>query len=768
MNGESQDLPAEPQEWTAVGFLDHFMWVDQVMKDRSFAFLLGAGASISSKIPGAGTLARRWVEELHRLHADESSSPSLEAWATPDNLSIPGFSLDGVAGFYSHVYDRRFCDDPECGYAYLEDVMKSAEPNIGYSILAKVLEDTRHKVVITTNFDNLIADALSIYTDTFPLVCGHESLTTFVRSRLRRPLIAKIHRDLLLAPKSDVSGTSSLDERWAKVLRMLFKDYTPIVIGYGGNDGSLMDFLEILKPEDIQGGIYWCYHRATGRPEERIRRLVARHKGKLIPIVGFDEFMLQLGECLKYAPLADEIERRAKTRTRRYREQLERFQKHLAEPSRDTEAEEAVEPVRRALAATVQREGSWWSWELKAQSEPDPGKREAIYREGVRRFPRDPNLMGNFALFMADQRKNYDEAERLHRGALELDPNHAGIAGNFALFMADVRENYDEAERLYRRALELDPNHVNNTGSFAVFMANRRKDYDEAERLFRRALELDPKDATNTGNFAIFMYTVRKDYDEAERLYRRALELDPNHANNTGNFANFMANVRKDYDEAERLHRRALELGPNLPTITNDFAVFLSDVRKDHDEAQELLRRALELDPNHAGIAGNLASFMADHRKDFDEAERLYRRALELDPNHARNTGNFAGFLIGQRRLQEAGEQICAAYRLNAGKANQLAGEVLFYWCFLVRAKKRDDGQGLARLKHLFERGFERGEWTFSQVLAVAREWIPGEEMPFYDSLAEAILDPQKVGELDRFDRWKQIAPAPLGDSIEI
>ena len=210
------------------------------------------------------------------------------------------------------------------------------------------------------------------------------------------------------------------------------------------------------------------------------------------------------------------------------------------------------------------------------------------------------------------------------------------------------------------------------------------------------------------------------------------------------------------------------ELRSCLGDITGNFATFMWRVRKNYDEAERLYRRALELDPSHANNTGSFANFMSNLRKDHDEAERLYRQALELDPNHATTTGNFAGFLLGQRRLQEAGEQICAAYRLNAGQANQLAGEVLLYWCLLVRAEKRDDRQGLARLKYLFETGFERGRWTFSQVLAAAREWIPEEEMPFYNSLADAILDPQKVGELDRFERWKQIAPAPLGDSLEI
>ena len=559
MKKPKPDNSTKPKEWSAVGFLNEFMRIHDTMDDRAFAFLFGAGASITSNIPGAGTLARQWVEELYTFSVEDKSTMSIEDWATAENLGIPDFSLDNVAAFYPEIYDKRFGDDPESGYAYLEDEMSSAEPNIGYSILAKVLENTRHKVVITTNFDNLVADSLSIYTDTFPLVCGHESLTSFVRSRLRRPLVAKIHRDLLLAPKNDPDGTSKLDERWAKVLRMLLRDYTPIVIGYGGNDGSLMGFLEELEPGGIQGGIYWCYHRASGQPDQRICNLVAKHRGKLVPVLGFDEFMLQLGEQLAYKPLAAEIESRAKRRVKRYRDQWERTQKRFTQPAKDVETEKAVKPVREALAATVQREDSWWSWDLRASAELDPKKQESIYRQGLEQFPESAELTGNLANFMSDVRREYDEAERLYKRALELDPNDADYPGNFATFMREVRKDYDEAEQLYRRALELDPDNVDHTGNFARFMEDIRKDYDEAERLYRRALELDPDNVDHTDNFANFMADVRKDYDEAEQLYRRGLELEPDHAYNTSNFAGFLVGQRR-LDEAKERAKQALAL----------------------------------------------------------------------------------------------------------------------------------------------------------------------------------------------------------------
>ena len=155
---------------------------------------------------------------------------------------------------------------------------------------------------------------------TFPFVCGHESLTRFVRPFLRRPLIAKIHRDLLLEPINSLSGTSSLAVAWTSPLTEIFKFYTPIVIGYGGNDGSLMNFLSSLDP--IKGGMFWCF-RVGSEPEEKVSALVQKHGGRLVPIVGFDEIMLQIQQLLGLRDLASDIESRSKDRLAAYRKQFE-------------------------------------------------------------------------------------------------------------------------------------------------------------------------------------------------------------------------------------------------------------------------------------------------------------------------------------------------------------------------------------------------------------------------------------------------------------
>jgi Tfp pilus assembly protein PilF len=460
-------MSGEPRTITNSGFLSEFFRRHEQMTDRPFCWVLGSGASVQSGIPSGGKLAHQWLAEMHEM--EDGGRTPVAQWATAAALNIAGFAYDRAANFYPQLYQRRFRDYPDQGYAFLEKVMDKAEPSFGYSVLAQIMATTHHNVAVTTNFDNLVADALAIYTRTFPLVCGHESLTGYIRPNLRRPLIAKIHRDLLLAPLSNPEEIARLPGEWGMALAKIFSRFTPIVIGYGGNDGSLMNFL--LEAEPIPGGIFWC-HRHDTQLDERVLAVVERHRGRLVPIAGFDELMLQLQEKLKLPFLLPQLEDIQAKRIREYQRQFEALTAALQKPAESPAAEEARQSVREAADAAVERltkEKNWWAWELKARAEEDPVKREAIYRAGMEDFPQSAELICNFAVFLEEIEKS-DEAETLYHSALAIDPNVAPVLDNLAIFSYRVRGNVVQAERLFDRALVLEPDRVNIHANYAQFL----------------------------------------------------------------------------------------------------------------------------------------------------------------------------------------------------------------------------------------------------------------------------------------------------------
>src|SRR4051794_2486887 len=242
---------------TEVGFLTEFLNQHTQQTERPFCFILGAGVSCSSGIITGGEMAKVWLRELYE--AENFDGLTLEKWATAERLGIEGFKIETLASFYPELYQRRYGDYEQAGYAFLESQMEGKEPSYGYSVLSYLLSETPHRVVVTTNFDNLVADALSIHSSRFPLVIGHDTLTQYAAVELRRPLIAKIHGALGFSPKSHPDQISHLPTGWCDALRRIFDRFTPIVIGYEGNDGSLMGFLKSL-PSDIPDRVFWCVY----------------------------------------------------------------------------------------------------------------------------------------------------------------------------------------------------------------------------------------------------------------------------------------------------------------------------------------------------------------------------------------------------------------------------------------------------------------------------------------------------------------------------
>ncbi len=540
MTKKKEEQTHGPAELTSSGFIKrvHRLHSNNLDKPR-YAFLLGSGASVSSGIPSAKTLAEQWLNEMYEERKEADETRSRNEWVK-DFLQIEDFNPDDLAQHYSDIYTHHFSAAPEEGYAALESAMDDVDPSVGYSMLAQFLETTEHNVVITTNFDHMTEMALFTFTNTWPQICGHASLAVFSNPKRTRPLILKIHHDLLLNPQNTPEETEKLHENWAKPLRGIFKAFTPIVIGYGGNDKSLMEFLETLEPGAIAGGIYWCYRPGDGKPADRILELIRKHQGKheknpkggLVQIQGFDHLMIQLGNQFGFRFLHDEIVEKAKTRAAKYQTQREKFEKEIKEATTappasalnqettDTAPDEN-ESIQEAFAAISERTRDWWTWEQRVRKETDPDKKDALYQQGLKEFPNSLELNGNYALFLKNIRKDYDRAEKYYQKALEIEPDDARVNGNYALFLENIRKDYDRAEKYYQKALEIEPDDARVNGNYALFLENIRKDYDRAEKYYQKALEIEPDDANNNGNYANFLLSQGR-LEEAQERLRKA------------------------------------------------------------------------------------------------------------------------------------------------------------------------------------------------------------------------------------------------------
>ena len=490
---------------------------------QRFCFILGSGASVESGIPMGGSLEYDWMKCLMGEEADKGT-PAMNVEETrefAEKLRKDGklqheFSViedewnqskaEGrhtlSSEYYFDIYKLRFYPNSKNGYRYLERLMEHADPSFGYHPLARLLTDEyNNNLVITTNFDSLVEDALFLYTDQKPLTINHELTADYIGDHsIRRPIIAKLHRGLFFDPLNDPEDTTGLKGNWKKVLREIFHIYTPVVIGYGGGDQSLMSLLE-EEDLNLTKGIYWCYMDKYGLPGENIRNLMTDKNGYLVQTEGFDHIMLILGN--KMCP--DQI---TPGKTMEYLgEQMNRRMTRYGEQIRKLE-EKGKEEGSKKLGEGLEEFNKNEAEERKERREKDEMTEYDYWSEG----------MGFYV------KAKYREAIESYNKAIELNPRYA----NAYLYRGNAYEaieEYDQALEDYNKACQLNPMDLfafkNRGGLYKTL-----KLYDKALKDFERAIQLDPlyeSPYEERGN----VYAEVKNYDKALDDYAKAIELNP-------------------------------------------------------------------------------------------------------------------------------------------------------------------------------------------------------------------------------------------------
>jgi Tfp pilus assembly protein PilF len=533
--------------------------------DKRFALFLGAGCSVSSGIPASASLVKdNWLPRLRDLCAP--ARKDLEQWAKE---ALPNYDAGNPAASYGDVMDKLFLIAEE-RQREVESLCGGRFPGFGYACLAQLmaLDGGRFNVALTTNFDDLIPDALYLFTEARPLVIYHESLASFIRPTRTRPLVVKLHGDHRLSPHNTRQETEELKEEIGKQVRTLLHDRGLILVGYGGNDQGISDMLKGLPAEALPLGVFWV---SGEEPDCAIRPWLEERDALWVEKGDFDELMLLIRDVFE---LPHPERRRFDEVFEKYKSTYEKLSGHvLSLPGTAPDAEALRAAVERADDSLPQ----WSQFLVRAErvKTTKPDEAEQAYLAGLKRFPHSAPLLAAYALFLTNIRKDHDRAEEFYRRAIDADPKHATILGNYALFLQKFREDHDRAEEFYRRAVDADPKHANNLGNYAVFLTGTRKDHDRAEEFYRLAVDADPKRASILGNYAIFLKNIRNDYDRAQEYYRRAIDADPKDATILGNYATFLYKIRKDHDRAEEYYRRAIESDPKDPNTKANYSGFL-------------------------------------------------------------------------------------------------------------------------------------------------------------------------------------------------
>jgi tetratricopeptide (TPR) repeat protein len=503
---------------------------------KRYCFILGAGASRASGIKTGAEMAKEWLDEM------EKNEPKiLQEWIEKNDIDIKDPS-----SYYSKIYEQRFRLDPASGFIRLQNEMEKAIPSPGYYYLAEIIDSTQNKLVITTNFDSLTEDSLFIYKDKNALVITHESLAKYIDALAKRPTVIKLHRDLLLQPKSGEADVNILSEEWKSSLQKIMDIYVPIIIGYGGNDGSLMGFLE--KTASKEKIIYWCYKR-DNPVNERIKKLLEQYRGFLIPIDDFDDTMYNIGEHFGYK-ISEEIIRKV---TSEYAEKL------------------------------INKYNEW----RKNKRESFFEKRTAKEQENAIYY----NETGDEYYFKND----YSKAIEYYTQAIELEANNARYYNNRGVSYQELKA-YKKAIADQSKAIELEPNNAlyNNNRGITYQWLN---EYEKSIADISKAIELEPNNARYYNNRGI-NYQWLNEYEKSIADISKAIELEPYNAryyNSRGVSYRWL----NEYEKSVMDQSKAIELEPDNTKYYLSLARILCRT-SDFDNAHINLNKAMFMDNNQA------------------------------------------------------------------------------------------------------------------------------------------------------------------------
>lgn len=274
-------------------------------------WLLGAGASASAGVATAGDMIWEFKQRLYvsqrrvsREAVSDLSSPAVRAQLqshidVSGDLPAPG-APDEYAALFEAVYpaeaDRR---------TYLDSKVAGGKPSFGHMALAVLMRAGLCRVVWTTNFDPLIADAAArVFGSTAPLTTvalEAPELAAQCLAEERWPVEIKLHGDFRSRRLKNTSDElRHQDARLRRLLVDACQRQGLVVAGYSGRDESVMDALEdaVTAGRGFPQGLFWL-HRGDGPPLDRVSQLLRRAadagaEAALVRIENFDEVLRDL------------------------------------------------------------------------------------------------------------------------------------------------------------------------------------------------------------------------------------------------------------------------------------------------------------------------------------------------------------------------------------------------------------------------------------------------------------------------------------------
>ncbi len=281
------------------------------LRAGNLMWLLGAGASASAGVPTASDMVWEFKQQLfisqRRVSphtVSDLSNPAVRAQLQAHIDSSAHLPPSGAPDEYAALFEAAYPAEAD-RRTYLDAKMAGAKPSYGHLALATLMRANLARLVWTTNFDSLVADACAnVYGSTGYLTTvaldAPEQAAQLI-SEGRWPIEVKLHGDFRSRRlKNTDDELRHQDVRLRQVLVESCRRFGLVVVGYSGRDDSVMSALEEALEVDgaYPAGLFWL-HRGEDSPLPRVGQLLehAVNKGveaAMVKVENFDEALRDL------------------------------------------------------------------------------------------------------------------------------------------------------------------------------------------------------------------------------------------------------------------------------------------------------------------------------------------------------------------------------------------------------------------------------------------------------------------------------------------
>jgi tetratricopeptide (TPR) repeat protein len=493
----------------------------------NFALFIGAGASASSGIKTASQMITEWRRQLYE---QSKSGETFEKW-----LKKQDWYDDEEE--YSILFEKTY-DQRSQRRVYIEECVKDAKPSWGYIYLSNIIARNYFNVIFTTNFDDLLNESCFLYADLRPVVCAHDSAVADIRVTSARPKIIKLHGDFLYdSIKNTVRETETLDKNMRDKFMQFAREYGLVVIGYGGNDRSVMDILDTILKSDgyFPNGLYWC-KRKDDKASKKLERLMRRDNAYWVEIESFDEFAAELHDKLGIR-LPDTVRDPFKATT----ERLNRFISPKEE-IKNTIIRKDIKELEEQVKKFVSKEDfdrlvPYVMLGAMGFSEHNYEDALTLFEKALSRKPDDLDIMGKLVSVYWWTEK-FDKALKMSERMIRTTPtDYRGYLskGQSLAYLGKL----EDAITNYNEALKYTAEKSPEQGIVLTFGSNARLltgDWEKALSVAEKALLIDPKDNVAMINKCIALKKLDR-AEEANQILQNVLTKDEDKYHRAGAFA---------------------------------------------------------------------------------------------------------------------------------------------------------------------------------------------------------------------------------------